>query len=81
VNVNIEPQGTRHFEAYRQVDVHWDKTFAFDRRRLSFNVDVFNVSNASTVLSRISRQDAVNANYVQTILAPRIARVGIKVSF
>ena len=81
VNVNIEPQGTRHLEAYRQLDVHWDKSVAFDRRRLSFNVDLFNAFNTATVLSRVSRQDAANANYVQTILAPRVARLGIKVNF
>src|SRR5262249_46090847 len=45
VNVNIEPQGTRHLEAYRQLDLHWDKTFRFDRRRFSFNADVFNALN------------------------------------
>jgi len=29
-----------------------------------------NALNVSTVLSRVTRQDASNANYVQTILAP-----------
>jgi carboxypeptidase family protein len=81
INVNIEPQGTRHLEPFRQLDLHWDKTLRFDRRHTSFNVDVFNALNAATVLGRISRQDASNANYVQTILAPRIARFGWKVSF
>ena len=81
VNVNIEPQGTRHLEPFRQFDAHWDKTFRFDKRRFSFNVDVFNLLNSSTVLTRVARQDASNANYVQTILAPRIARFGLKVSF
>jgi len=79
--VNIEPQGTRHLDAFRQFDAHWDKTFRFDKRRLSFNVDVFNLLNAATVLTRVTRQDASNANYVQTILAPRIARFGLKVNF
>jgi hypothetical protein len=81
VNVNIEPQGARHLDPYRQLDLHWDKSFTFDRRRLSFNIDLFNASNGSTVLGRVARQDAANANYVQTILAPRIARFGIKVNF
>ena len=42
---------------------------------------VFNALNAATVLGRISRQDASNANYVSTILAPRIVRLGLKVNF
>ena len=81
VNVNIEPYGTRHLEPYRQLDAHWDKTFRFDKRRFSFNVDVFNALNAATVLGRVTRQDASNANYVSTILAPRIVRLGLKVNF
>ena len=81
MNVNLEPQGTRHLQAYRQLDAHWDKTFRFDKRRFSFNVDVFNALNAATVLGRVSRQDASNANYVSTILAPRVMRLGVKVNF
>ena len=81
MNVNIEPQGATHLEAFRQIDAHWDKTFRFDKRRFSFNVDLFNLLNSSTVLGRVARQDASNANFVQTILAPRVARFGLKVNF
>jgi hypothetical protein len=81
VNVNIEPQGARHLEPFRQLDAHWDKSFRFDKRRVSVNVDLFNALDGATVLSRVARQDALNANYVQTILAPRIARFGLKMNF
>ena len=81
VNVNIEPQGATHYESYRQLDAHWDKAFRFDRRRVSFNVDAFNLLNAATVFARNTRQDASNANFVTTILAPRIVRFGVKVNF
>ena len=81
VNVNIEPQGATHYESYRQLDAHWDKAFRFDRRRVSFNVDAFNLLNAATVFARNTRQDASNANFVTTILAPRIVRFGLKVNF
>jgi hypothetical protein len=66
---------------FQQLDVHWDKTFRFDRRRFSFNVDTFNLMNAATVLARVTRQDASNGNFVSTILAPRIVRFGLKVNF
>jgi hypothetical protein len=33
------------------------------------------------VLERITRQDASNGNFVETILAPRIVRFGLKVHF
>jgi hypothetical protein len=81
ISVNIEPQGTLHLDPYRELDVHWDKTFRFDKRKISFNVDTFNLFNSATVLTRVSRQNATNANYVQTILAPRIARLGLRLSF
>jgi hypothetical protein len=81
VNVNIEPQGTRHYPVFQQLDVHWDRTFRLDNRRFSINVDTFNLMNASTVLERITRQDGSNGNFVQTILAPRIVRFGLKVRF
>jgi hypothetical protein len=81
VNVNIEPQGTRHYPLFQQLDLHWDKTFRFDRRRFSFNIDAFNLMNAATVLARVTRQDASNGNYISTILAPRIVRFGLKVIF
>src|SRR2546428_1267128 len=81
VNVSIEPQGTTHYPTFQQLDAHWDKTFRFDKRRFSFNVDAFNLVNASIVLARITRQDASNGNYISTILAPRIVRFGLKVNF
>ena len=81
VNVNIEPQGTTHYPTFTQLDAHWDKTFRFDKRGFSFNVDAFNLMNAATVLARNTRQDASNGNFATTILAPRVARFGIKVNF
>ena len=81
VSVSVEPQGTRHYPAYRQLDVHVDKGLPFGRRRILLNVDVFNALNAATVLARTTRQNASNANYVTTILAPRVARVGVRINF
>ena len=81
VDVNVDPQGTRHYPLFQQLDAHWDKTFRFDHRRFSFNVDAFNLMNASTVLARTTRQDGSNGNFVSTILAPRVARFGLKVNF
>ena len=46
-----------------------------------FNVDAFNLTNASTVLARQTRQNFAQANYVTRILAPRVVRFGLKVNF
>ena len=66
---------------HKQLDVNWDKTVTFGRRRITFSATAFNLLNASTVLGRETRQDFARANYVTSILAPRIFRVGAKVNF
>jgi hypothetical protein len=80
-DVLIEPQGATHYPTFRQLDVHWDKSLSFGRRRVVFNVDTFNLTNAATVLGRQTRQNFAQANYVTTILAPRVVRFGLKVNF
>jgi hypothetical protein len=81
VNVLIEPQGTRHLPVHKQLDFNFDKTVSFGRRRITFSATAFNVLNASTVLGRETRQDFARANFVTSILAPRIVRVGAKLNF
>ena len=80
-NVLIEPQGTTHYPTFSQLDLHWDKALRSGGRRVQFNLDVFNILNADTVLSRQTRQDSTQANYVISMLAPRVARFGVKVNF
>ena len=83
VNVQIEPQGTTHYEVYRELDLHWDKAIflAGRQRKVTLNVDAFNLLNAATILAQQTRQDQSQASYISTILAPRVARFGVKVNF
>ena len=80
-NVLFEPQGTTHYPTFSQLDLHWDKNFLFGQRRIQLNVDAFNLTNAATVLTRQTRQNFAQANYVTSILAPRVVRFGLKVNF
>jgi hypothetical protein len=80
-NVLIEPQGTTHYPVHKQLDVNVDKTMAFGKRRVTLSATGFNLLNASTGLGRETRQDFARANYVTSILAPRVFRVGAKVAF
>ena len=66
---------------HKQLDLNFDKTVTFGKRRVTFSMTGFNLLNASTVLGRETRQDFARANYVTSILAPRIFRVGAKVNF
>ena len=81
VDVFIEPQGTTHYPTFQQFDLSWSKFFTFSSRRITFNVDTFNLFNSATVLGRQTRQDQAQANYVTSILAPRVVRFGMKVNF
>ena len=81
VNVRVDPQGTKHYPTHKQLDFNVDKTMNFGKRRITFSVTGFNLLNASTVLGRETRQDFARANFVTSILAPRIFRVGAKVNF
>jgi len=81
IAVLTAPQGTAHYPTFSQFDLHWDKSFLFGRRRIQLNVDAFNLTNAATVLARQTRQNFAQANYVTSILAPRVVRFGLKVNF
>ncbi len=75
--VLVEPLGARRQETVAVVDFRAEKQITLDRARFGLFVDVFNLLNANT---------AVNINWVSgttfeaptTVLAPRIAKFGVK---
>jgi predicted transcriptional regulator with HTH domain len=58
-----------------------DKIVQLGHLRVVPMVEVFNLTNANTVLSRIARQNADNANNVSTVLSGRVIRFAGRVSF
>ncbi|HEX8030739.1 MAG TPA: carboxypeptidase regulatory-like domain-containing protein [Vicinamibacterales bacterium] len=81
VDALLAPQGSEHYPTFRQFDLSWSKFVNFGGKRITFNVDTFNLFNAATVLGRQTRQDQSQANYVTSILAPRVVRFGAKFNF
>ena len=67
--------------AFDQVDFRVDKTFTFGRTKLQPMLDVFNLFNKNTVLAVRPAQNAANANQVSQIIPPRVARIGMVVTF
>ena len=49
--------------------------------RFTPQVDIFNVMNNSTIQAVRVTQNATNANQIQGLTAPRVARFGLKVSW
>ena len=48
---------------------------------MSLFARVFNLFNAGTILSELGNQNAANANLPSSILAPRVLRFGLRVTF
>jgi hypothetical protein len=82
VNVLLQPNNSIRYDNYYQLDLHVDKALRFGgSRRITLNADLFNTFNNNVVLVRTDRQNTASANNIETLLAPRVARFGLKVSF
>jgi hypothetical protein len=81
VNVYLQPFNSVRMPTLYQLDAHVDKTLSFGRRRISLNLDVFNLVNNNVVLGQTERQNQSTANNITSMLAPRVARFGLKVNF
>jgi hypothetical protein len=63
------------------LDLKLDRAFVFGTARIMPSFEVFNVTNANTVLARRRNQAATNANLISGIVAPRVARFGVRVQW
>ena len=83
VTVLLDPVGAVRFPDFATMDFRVDRTFAVGvaGAKLLASFDMFNLFNASTVMGKRANQNAANANQVFGILAPRIARVGVMLTF
>ena len=80
-NVKYEKDGTTRYPDFYTVDARVEKAVNVGRTRITASLDVFNIGNANTVLDREGTQNASNGNRVFEILAPRVARFGVRVTF
>jgi hypothetical protein len=81
IAVLLDPVGARRFPSVQTMDFRLDRAFKVGRTKLLPSFDMFNLLNANTVMGQRTNQNAANANQVFGILAPRIARVGVMVTF
>jgi hypothetical protein len=82
--LDFEPRGTTRFEPVKLLDLGVQKAFRFSNSKyqLKLMFDAFNVFNINTVTS-YSSSNRSQATYSQVtgIIAPRVYRVGMRVSF
>ena len=77
----FEPFGESRYDTFQMMDARVAKRFAFGRRSIEGSLDIFNVFNVNTVLTRNLNQAASTANQVTGIVAPRVLRLGVRVLF
>jgi hypothetical protein len=80
VTVPLTRRGDERLPSVTMLDLRLSRTFRFGDRRFSPQVDIFNLTNADTV---VARNNAIGATYLRPneILSPRIIRFGFSLDF
>jgi hypothetical protein len=80
-DVSIDRYGDSRFDNFTQLDLRVEKQLPVYGKRLAIAFDAFNVFNSATILNRQARQNTTTANFVSEVLAPRVARLGVRFTF
>jgi carboxypeptidase family protein/TonB-dependent receptor-like protein len=80
-SVLLVETGEFRLPSVTSLDFRVGKEFAFQRARLNFDLDVFNLFNSATVLGRQYDLSRTNANNVLEIMNPRVVRLGVRFGF
>jgi hypothetical protein len=78
--VTLSDRGDERYAAVRELDLRLSRAFRFGARRITPQIDFFNIGNAAPV---VSLNSSVSSTYLgpSEILAPRIIRIGLSVDF
>jgi hypothetical protein len=79
--VDIDRYGDSRLDNFYQLDMRVEKQFTFGRTKWAAAFDVFNMLNSNVVLGRTGQQNSTRANFVTEVLAPRVARFGVRLNF
>lgn len=91
-NILVRPINTDRLPNVKVLDLNFDKSIRLGGgRRLTLNAAIFNISNDATTLGLANsatvnavtayRQNISNANFINTIVGPRVMRFGVRVNF
>jgi hypothetical protein len=80
IPVPLTARGEERLPTVAMVDLRLSRTFSFGMRRISPQLDIFNLTNADTV---VAQNNAIGATYLRPneILSPRIIRFGFSLDF
>ena len=80
-NLLVANVGDVRLPNFQNLDFHVDRAVKFGTVRLVPSLDIFNVANSGTEQAFRPAQNSSNANFIQALVAPRVARFGVKVSW
>ena len=80
-SVLLDPVGENRLPDYYNLDFHIDRPIKIGQARILPALDVFNVFNGNTVQAMQRQQNSTIANNISALTAPRILRVGVKVTW
>ena len=81
VTILLDPMGDVRYENLHMLNFRVDKNFNFGRSTIVPVVEIFNLTNANTVLAQQRNQAGTTANRVSGIVAPSVIRFGLQVKF
>lgn len=81
INAKFERDGESRYENLVALDFRVEKWFDFRGMQAAASFDLFNSFNEATVLDREGRQNLSTANRIEEIIAPRVARLGVRFKF
>ncbi|HMF94125.1 MAG TPA: TonB-dependent receptor [Vicinamibacterales bacterium] len=79
--VLLDGVGDNRLPNYQNLDFHVDRPVFLGTARLVPALDIFNVMNGNTVQALQRTQNAATANQISAVLAPRVVRLGVKVTW
>ncbi len=77
----LDPIGNNRLPTYQNLDLRVERPITLWGAHLVPSVDMFNVTNNSTIQALRGNQNANNANNIQAIVAPRVFRFGVRVNW
>jgi hypothetical protein len=80
-SVLLDPVGSNRLPNFQNLDLHVERPFTFGHTRLVPSMDLFNVTNNNTVQALQRQQNALTANNISAVVAPRILRFGVRVNW
>jgi hypothetical protein len=79
-NITVEPRGTTRLPALNQLDMSFRKVFRSDGRMFQPRVDLYNMMNSATVISRVTTLGS-SYNAVSNIQRGRLVKIGMHVDW